>query len=821
MLAVAAPGLRAQGAAPPVQAVRATRAPVLDGREDDEVWRTTPATRGFRQFEPGEDVPPSFETEFKIAYDDRNLYVLVRAFDPHPDSIAPLLSRRDVKTQSDQLKIIVDGFLDRRNAIELMVNPAGVKRDGAIYTDVTEDLSWDGVWDVGVSIDAKGWVAEFQLPFSQLRFTARDVNTFGFGVWRDIARLNQRDAWPVYRKSARTLVSQLGTVEGIRGVPAARRVEILPYGVAKNTPDLRATRRVNRNDFTAGVDAKMGIGSNLTLDATVNPDFGQVEADPSVLNLTAFETRFEERRPFFQEGIGLFRCGPPCEGPFYTRRIGRAPQLATSASDPLFTTILGAAKLTGRFSNGTTLAALNAVTREEHGATGAVIEPQTNYFVLRGAKESADGASQVGFLVTDVRRQLGPTTEPYLRRSGTALIGQAVTRFGRDTYELLLYGGESYVTGSAAAMALTQQSSVHYYQRPDHEEHYDPTRTSMTGGAIGASLKKIRGAVRFETFLRRSTPGQEMNDMGLVPSVNDMSIRQSLDYQMLMPNRWLRAAFSTLGAETHWTVGGMPSGRSASLHTSGTLHNNWGGAITANATDLGGVNCVSCARGGPSLRRSPQYNIRFDLVGDPRRTVIPKGNFHASTGDEGLSHGRGGEVGVDLRLASRFSASFTGAYDWGVNDQQWVANYGAVASDTTHFTFARLDQETLALTTRVNWTATPTLSFQFYAQPFISAGSYTNWRELGSPHAPDYADRFRPYGKGRAPAGFNVKQFNSNAVIRWEYRPASVLFLVWQQGRAQSALNAGSFDGRRDIDDLFGVRPQNTFLVKWSYWLNP
>ena len=174
-----------------------------------------------------------------------------------------------------------------------------------------------------------------------------------------------------------------------------------------------------------------------------------------------------------------------------------------------------------------------------------------------------------------------------------------------------------------------------------------------------------------------------------------------------------------------------------------------------------------------------------------------------------------------LRLASRFSASFTGAYDWGVNDQQWVANYGAVASDTTHFTFARLDQETLALTTRVNWTATPTLSFQFYAQPFISAGSYTNWRELGSPHAPEYADRFRPYGGSRTPAGFNVKQFNSNAVVRWEYRPASVLFLVWQQGRVQSALNAGSFDGRRDIDDLFGVRPQNTFLVKWSYWLNP
>jgi len=801
--------------------VRAVRAPVIDGRDDDEVWRSIAPIAGFRQFEPGEDVPPTFETEFRIAYDDHNFYVLVRAYDPHPDSLDRLLSRRDVRTNSDQIKIIIDGFLDRRNAIELMVNPAGVKRDAAIYSDATEDNSWDGVWDVGVSVDDKGWVAEFRVPFSQLRFTARDVNTFGFGVWRDIARLNQRDAWPLYRKSARTIVSQLGTIDGIRGIPAARRVEVMPYAVAKSAPDLAARARGNHADFTGGLDAKAGIGSSITVDATINPDFGQVEADPSILNLTAFETRFEEKRPFFQEGIGLFRCGAPCDGPFYTRRIGRAPQLRSSANDPAFTSILGAAKVTGRFSSGYTLAVLDAVTNTERGASGAVIEPKTNYMVVRAARESRDGARHAGIMITDVRRQLDNATAPLLRRSATAFIAQSTTRFARNQYELLLYGGRSFVSGSASAIALTQQSSVHYYQRPDHEERYDPTRTSLEGGAIGASIRKIRGAVKFETFLRRSTPGQEMSDLGLVPLVNDMSIRQSIDLQQLSPNKWFRSAFSSIAAESHWTTGGLPAARSATVHTSATLPSSWGGAITWSATDLGGVNCVSCARGGPSLRRSPGQSIRFDLLGDPRMQLLPRGNVHFSTGDEGRSHGTGGELGVELRVASRFSASLSGAYDRLVNDQQWVANYGAILSDTTHYTFARLDQETLALTARMNWTATPTLSFQFYGQPFVSAGSYGDWRQLAAPRAPGYADRFRPYGNGTRPAGFNIKQFNSNAVMRWEYRPASVLFLVWQQGRSQDDVNRGTFDGRRDVQDLFSAPPQNTLLMKLSYWFNP
>jgi hypothetical protein len=812
----------ASSAGAQARAVRAPQPPVIDGRENDPVWQLVQPTRAFRQYDPGEDRPPTFETEFRVAYDDRNLYVLVRAFDPHPDSIVRLLSRRDVKTNSDQIGIIVDAFHDSRNANQFAVNPAGVKRDAAHHSDVVEDFSWDGVWDVAVNTDEKGWVAEFRIPLGQLRFAALEENTFGLIVAREIARLNERVAWPVFRRSTSRVVSQAGTVTGIRGIPAARRVEVLPYTVVKSVPNLMTPGLANRTEASMGLDAKAGIGSNLTLDATINPDFGQVESDPSILNLSAFEVRFDERRTFFQEGIGLFRCGGPCDGPFYTRRIGRTPQLRSSPGDPAFTTILGAAKLTGRLPNGYTLAMLDAVTNEMHGVTGSVIEPRTNYFVMRGARESRDGSRSVSVLMMDMRRQLDATTEPLLRRSATAALGQFVTRFAKNQYEFMAYAGQSYVTGSQAAIAATQRNSVHYFQRPDHEdEEYDPTRTSLTGGAIGGSVRKLFGALKFETFVRRSTPGQEMNDIGLVPNVNDLHIRQSVSFQQRAPSKWFRSSFSQLSGESHYTVGGMPNARFFSLHTSASLRNNWSGALTFSANDLGGVNCVSCARGGPSVRQSMKHSVRGDIIGDSRQAIVPSFMWMTGRGDEGHSGFSEANAGVSVRVGSRFSSSLAAAYNMNVNDQQWVGNFGALLSDTTHYTFARLDQRTLALVSRVNWTAAPNLSFQFYGQPFISTGAYSRWRELGSPRAEAYDARLKPYGNGATPAGFNVKQFNSNAVIRWEFRPASVLFLVWQQGRTQSNINAGTFEASRDVSDLFAATPLNTLLLKLSYWFNP
>lgn len=821
--AAAAPSASAPVMPEPIttaRAVRAQTAPVLDGRDDDAVWRTAPAITDFRQFDPGENLPPRFRTEARVAYDDRNLYAVVRAFDPHPDSIVSLLSRRDVKTASDQLKIVIDAYHDRRSGVEMAVNPAGVKRDYSIYSDAIEDLTWDGVWDVATRIDSLGWVAEFRVPLSQLRFNPKDGQEFGFAVWRDVARFNERDAWPLYRMSQRTFMSQLGTLQGMEQLPSPRRLELLPYTVSKRVPDLAATAGRNRNEFTGGLDLKAGLGSHVTVDATLNPDFGQVEADPAVLNLSAFEIRFDERRPFFQEGAGLYKCNGPCEGIFYTRRIGRSPQLRVSNSEAAFSNINAAVKLTGRYDNGVAFGLVNASTERVRGASGTTIEPQTNYLVARGLREMRGGRSQFGFELTDVRRANDAATDPYLRTSATTLLLQGFHRFARDRWEFMAYGAENDVRGSASAIALTQRNSVHYYQRPDHEQRYDSTRTSMGGTVFSTGIKQVGGVTRYENVFRYASAGVELNDFGFVNLVNDVSFRQSLDLTQLRPSRWLRSAFSTASFESHWTTGGLLSSQSMQVHTSGTLPNSWGGAITGSLNDVGGTYCVSCARGGPALRQAPKYGIRFDVVGDPRPAVVPQAAWRVGTSDDGRSWYRGSDLSGALRIASRFSTSVGVSYDEVTNDQQWIGNYGALLSDTTHYTFARLHQHIFTLTARGNWTATPTLSLQLYLQPFVTTGEYSQWRELASARASDYNDRFRLY-RGDNPAGFNVKQFNSNAVLRWEYRPASTLFLVWQQGRAQDALNPGRFVPGRDVRDLFGARPLNTLLLKLSYWLNP
>jgi hypothetical protein len=803
------------------RAVRVTAPPVIDGRDDDAAWKLAPPMTGFRQFDPGEDLDPSFRTEARAVYDDRYLYVVVRAFDPHPDSIVSLLSRRDVKTASDQLKIVIDAFHDQRTAVEFAINPAGVKRDYAIYSDIIEDVTWDGVWDAAAHVDSKGWVAEFRIPFSQLRFNADTTNAFGFGVWRDIARLNERDAWPPYRRSINTLASQLGTLTGLRNLAPARRLELLPYAVAKNASEPTATGFRNVNKGSVGLDVKAGLTPSVLFDATLNPDFGQVEADPAVLNLSAFEIRFPELRPFFQEGAGLYTCGGPCEALFYTRRIGRSPQLPTLASDPAFTSITGAAKLTGRFANGAQFGVVDAVTQRMQGGLGTTIEPQTNYFVARALREQDAGRTQFGLMLTDVRRNLDSASARSLRSSATSALAQGYARFWHDAWKLSGYGALTHVAGSANAIALTQLGSVHYYQRRDGDQRFDSTRTTLDGEAFGIELAKIAGWLRSDSYVHWTGPGIETNDAGFVTLVNDAVARQEFDYLQLTPNRLLRSFSGLLAYESHWTAAGLPSARIAQFQTSATLPTSWGATLTLTGTDLGGVNCVSCARGGPSLRQSPKQGMRIDLIPDPTLAVLPQAAFRAGVSDEGRSMYRGFDAGGSLRVASRFSASFVFSFDHVINDQQWVGNYGALLSDTTHYTFARLDQDILAMTLRGNWTFTPSLSFQLYAQPYVAAGTYSQWRQLQAPRAASYADRFAPYGAGAASNGFDYTQFNSNAVLRWEYRPGSVLFFVWQQGRTQSLVNNSTFNGQDDLSGMFDAHPANTFLVKLSYWINP
>ncbi|HET9275227.1 MAG TPA: DUF5916 domain-containing protein, partial [Gemmatimonadales bacterium] len=474
-------------------AVKAPVAPTIDGRDDDPVWSSAVSITNFLEFEPVEGKDPRFRTEAKVAYDARNVYVFVRMFDPEPDKILRHLARRDVRPPTDQIKLIIDAYHDRRSGYEFAVNPAGVKRDYAIYNDGNEDGAWDGVWDVKTTVDSLGWTAEFRIPLSQLRFPRAESHTFGFGIWRDIERYKERVSWPLYRRNQAGLSSQLGELSGITGLSSPRRLELAPYVATKNItlPSAGGYSHPMRAD--GGLDLKYGLSSNLTVDATVNPDFGQVEADPAVLNLSAFETFFGERRPFFIEGAGLlsFRincyavrdCGS--ENLFYSRRIGRSPQLYDSygdASSPTATTIWGAAKITGRMPSGLSLGILDAFTGSEEGPGGRTMEPRTNYTVVRATQDLRNGQTGIGVIGTYVQRSNDQWTADLLRRS--ALVG------GFDVRHRFA-GGRYEVTGTADAIAATQRSSVHYFHRPDADLGYDPARTSLGGDSEQLTFGKV------------------------------------------------------------------------------------------------------------------------------------------------------------------------------------------------------------------------------------------------------------------------------------------------------------------------------------------
>jgi len=810
------------------KASRAARAPVLDGKDADEIWRSAEPITAFRQFEPVEDGEPPMATEARVAYDDRYFYVFVRAFDPRPDSIRSYLSRRDVRTPSDQLKVMLDSYHDRRTGYEFAVNPAGVKRDYSMDNDGNEDESWDGVWDVATRIDEQGWTAEFRIPFSQLRFPPERSLTFGFGIWRDIARTNVRVSWPVYRRTKPGLSSQLGEVSGIENVAAPRRIEVTPYAVQKDLTLARANGTFGRmQQMTGGADLKYGLTSNLTVDATINPDFGQVESDPSVLNLTAFETFFQERRPFFLEGAGIFRydlsCSDGvCNGLFYSRRVGRSPQLAGlygNATTKQNTNIVAAAKVTGRLASGLSVGVLDATTERVRGPLDETVEPQANYFVGRLKQDFRKGNSGVGLMLTATNRRLDATSRDYLREGAYVLGVDGRHRFGGNNYELSGHFAASRVNGSRAAIAATQQSAAHYYQRPDGGPGFDSTRTSLAGYRAQLGVSKNGGGItRFWTGATHTSPGFEINDLGFLSQADVRAYNNWFQLAYNTPSRWYRKAFVNLNQWNAWNSAGLATERGGNINAHAQFTNQWWGHAGYNLNNVGAIYDDRASRGGPAVRRSFSRSFWAGFETDQRWRVSPGvfTNGYAST--ESGSWGFGVDQQTAIRVSTRFQATVGVSFWRGADDTQWKGNFDTLG--TRHFTFARLDQTVASLATRLDFTATPTLTLQLYASPFLTSGQYTNWRELKDPRAARYADRFQPFTLQGDPGGFNFKQFRSNTVVRWEYRPGSTLFLVWTQGRTQDGLDPGSFSAGRDVGNLFRVRPDNTFLLKTSYWFN-
>jgi hypothetical protein len=802
-----------------VTAVRVSRPPGLDALADADMWRSVAPTSDFRQWSPNEDGTPSLRTEFRVAYDARNLYVLVRAFDPRPDSIVRTVTRRDGTSASDEIGIYLDTDGQRRNGYEFYVNAAGVRRDVALSSDAREDVTWDAVWDAVVRVDSLGWTAAFQIPFSQLRFPPAAHHRFGFLVNRVIQRRAERVSWPAYHPSQPGIVSQFGVLDGLDGIDQSWTAELSPF-----------TRVQSRGAHatSAGGDAHVNLSSSATIDATARPDFGQVEADPSVVNLTSVETFYPERRPFFLDGSGTYRVGFNCtsflcanEELFYSRRIGRAPQLSSlnggGSNDPA--PILAAAKLGGQMTGRLTVGALAATTGCVSPADDHTLEPATRYGVARVVGSSSDGRSGASLVMTAVDRSLDSWSRPYLARSAMVAGGTFRHRFGQGQYEVWGSTSASRLAGSAASIAAIQKNGVHDLQRPGFAVPFDSSRTSLAGDQEEIAIGKYGGRIMFEGAYERQSAGFDPNDLGYLQRADEQAESVWLGYTTLHPHAFYNRVWWNLNQWNRWNAAGLRLETSVNANAHVLLVNNAQLNAGATLSQIGSGICDHCARGGPAMRSDAQLTPFIDLVADTRTRVVPELYVPARFADGGRSRSVTLNPTVNLRLSSRVQSSVGVSIATNHDNTQWVGQFSD--SGQARYAFARIDQRTRSVTLRASYAATTNLTLETYAAPFVSDGVYSTFRALsGAPLARRYDDRFVAFDPPPATQReFGVRQVRATTVLRWEYAPGSTLFLVWSnESNATRSQAASGWSAARDV---FAVRPVNTLTAKVSYRIAP
>ncbi|HEX9608195.1 MAG TPA: DUF5916 domain-containing protein [Gemmatimonadaceae bacterium] len=856
-----------------MRASRSTGTINIDGKLNEPAWAAAVPSGDFTQSYPNVGAKATDPTEVRVLYDDDALYVGVRMFDSRPDSIAAQLARRDASgIYSDWLHVMVDSYHDRRTSFRFSVNPRAVQKDVLEFDDNKgEDLNWDAVWQVATNVDSAGWTAEYRIPFSQLRFQRAQNGVerlWGIQIMRDIARRNERDSWSPWKQTDPGFVSFEGDLAGIVDIPTPRRLEVMPYASAKLTraPGDPANPFYWPNDTkpSAGVDLKYGLPSGLTLTATVNPDFGQVEVDPAVVNLSAYETFFPEKRPFFVEGANIFNIGSVNGGPsygsqqiFYSRRIGRPPQRFVNGQfvdAPDATTIIGAGKLTGKVG-AWTVGVLNALTAEEKarvidGAnveSSTPVEPLTNYFVGRVRRDFRDGQTLLGLGGTAVNRDVSDSAFKNLLRSG-ADVGSVdfEHNWAKKQWQLTGALSRSLIEGSRAVIRNAQQSSARYYQRPDADYlSVDTTASSLGGYSAKLGLNKS-GTWSFSATAKSISPGFEVNDLGFMGRVDYRNIGAGGSYNNLEAGKFLRSYNLFAGTNHAWNYGGDKLWTSFFNQITLSFTNLWtvyaGGEYDPSAID------DRLTRGGPRGRQPTQWGGWTQINSSPRSAVSYNlfANYYVDQ-----AHGYTKEIspGVDIRPSSSVHVTISPDLTHYHNTIQFVrAATDPVATSTygRRYVFGSLFQTTLSATTRVEWTLTPLLSFQLYAQPFASAGRFKGFKELAKPGTQEYlvygsdngstitpvpdpaTGKTRSYtvdpdGPGLAPSfsignpDFRTHSLRGNAVVRWEYRPGSALFFVWQQQREDFLPFEGDFRTGRETRGIFG-RPSNVFLLKATYW---
>ena len=861
---------------PSLEAAQRAGQITIDGRLDEAAWAAAVPAKRFVQREPVEGAEAGEDTEVRVLYDDGAIYIGARMYDDQPERIGRQLVRRDDRGAFDLFSVSIDPNNDRLTGYQFRVSAAGAQRDAYLYDDVRQDDAWDAVWESGVTIDDQGWAAEMRIPLSQIRYEPMDVpQSWGINFMRRRLAANETIDFALQSRLRHGRVSVLGRLNGLVLPSGTRRLEIRPYILAS----ARTARAEQGNPFFDGSDfsgrggfgLRYGLSPSYHLILTVNPDFGQVEVDPAVINLSAFETFFREQRPFFVLDAQEFEFGLSGRDElYYSRRIGRQPRGGTPydadfADIPTETSILGAAKITGRSPGGLSIGALAAVTGRESGKAHSIsdnrireftVEPRAEFGVFRIRKDYRNGASQVGAVGSLVHRAL-PEDGAFDYLTSEAFSGGLDFEHnwgGARARDWAVYGylAGSRVQGSTDAMVRIQRSSNHYFQRPDATRlAVDSTATSMNGynwrlQFARQDAEHWTGAVWFAQI----SPGFEINDLGFSRSSERLDGGVRIQYQNITPGRYIRnydIGFFTFYNFRHealddpWSWSSWRNNYKNGRFFAGAdveLNNNWDVFLGSSYSPTQFSDTRT--RGGPVMEDPGSYSFDIGIGSDNRKRISVETEVDYENYQRG-GHEWEAEIEATIRPTPNWELEITPNFSWERNAAQYVGRTDALPYAPTYgsrYVFSDLKRRSFSLETRLNVAFTPDLTLQLYAQPLLSSGDYLNYKQLlrgngfdfdildeGRRSFIDPTDGYRYLdfdGDGMPDFNFpdrdfNIQSLRMNVVLRWEYRPGSRVYLVWQQTRSEKDEN-GTLNIGRDFGNLFGGESENIFIVKFNYW---
>jgi hypothetical protein len=817
--------------------------PRIDGKLDDTCWKQEGYWDGdFIQQQPVQGRTPSQKTEIKILYDDDNLYVAIRCYDNMPEKISPILGRRDDFTSGDVAGIALDTYYDKTTAFEFNLTAAGQKIDLVHLGAYQWDTNWDAVWEGKVNIGDSLWMAEMRIPFSQLRYSEKEEQVWGMHVWRWIDRLDEESQWKLIPVDAPAMVYIFGELHGIRNIKQKRRAEIMPFVAARHfSGGLKSER------YGYGIDGKIGISSNFTLDFTVLPDFGQVEADPSELNLTSYEVFYDEKRPFFLEGNSILDYSAGNDMLFYSRRIGHAPSYSPSADDhenilmPAGTTILNALKLTGKNSKGLSMGVINSMTSREFAEISdgnqvrqELVEPFTNYFIGRVKQDLNQSNTIIGGILTSTIRSIGSDNLKFLPESAHTAGFDLLHNWHNRKYFVEMKTFYSNLRGSEEAISALQTSNRHLFHRVDADHlEFDPSRTSLDGWGGLFRGGKQSGKFRVNASLSWRSPGVDLNDLGYLRDADLITQRVNLRYQVNQPKGIIRNYYITLDERNDWSFGGENLNTNLNLHGYLKFSNLWSIHLDA-VRNLGKIDTRQL-RGGPSLRTDPFSIAEIFLQTNSASKLF----FGLGADKKWVDDQLGGSIDYTLhvqwKISNRFNLSLRNYYEELTDNNQYIARR-ALNKENRYLT-GKLNRKTAYSIMRAEFFATPELSFQLYGSPYASVGKFIRINKVNSSLAIDPDMRYQQLVTVSESDGklfldetnngvadysipvpdFNFREWRSNFVLRWEYKAGSTLYLVWTQNRSTYE-NIYEPKLMKSFESIPKIKAENAFMLKFSYW---